>query len=175
MPGPGQYRPDPTEGITHVEDLPQPIVRTRSRNYRRRPCPRCGHGAYRDSLGRRTLHDLGDPRTDRPCDLVVVHSRHYCSQCRKSFNADMTDLADRGSHYTRRVIDTAVQLVVEDGLPYRTASWSLWRDHRVFVPHATIQNWVEAGGEKGSAADRSRAPRLGVVGFLGLPRRRRVV
>ena len=26
MPGPGQYRPDPTEGITRVEDLPQPIV-----------------------------------------------------------------------------------------------------------------------------------------------------
>jgi len=24
----------------------------------------------------------------------------------------------------------------------------LWRDHRVFVPWATIQNWVEAAGEK---------------------------
>ncbi len=24
-----------------------------------------------------------------------------------------------------------------------------WRDHRVFVPFATIQNWVEAGGKKG--------------------------
>ena len=60
----------------------------------------------------------------------------------------MTDLADPGSHYTRRVVDTAVRLVVEDGLPYRAASWSLWRDHRVFVPYATIQNWVEAGGKK---------------------------
>jgi hypothetical protein len=175
VPGPGQYRPDPTEGITRVEDLPQPIVRTRSRNYRRRPCPRCGHGAYRDSLGRRTLHDLGDPRTDQPCDLVVVHSRHYCSKCRKYFNADMTDLADRGSHYTRRVVDTAVRLVVEDGLPYRVASWSLWRDHRVFVPYATIQNWVEAGGEKGTATGRDRAPRLGLGGLLGLDRRRRAV
>jgi hypothetical protein len=38
----------------------------------------------------------------------------------------------------------AVRLVVEDGLPYRSASWHLWRDHRVFVPFATIQNWVEA-------------------------------
>jgi hypothetical protein len=27
-----------------------------------------------------------------------------------------------------------VRCVVEDGLPYRTASWHLWRDHRVFVP-----------------------------------------
>jgi len=42
----------------------------------------------------------------------------------------------------------AVRLVVEDGLPYRAASWHLWRDHRVFVPYATIQNWVEAGGKR---------------------------
>jgi hypothetical protein len=42
----------------------------------------------------------------------------------------------------------AVRLVVEDSLPYRSASWTLWRDHRVFVPFATIQNWVAAGGKK---------------------------
>jgi hypothetical protein len=41
-----------------------------------------------------------------------------------------------------------VRLVVEDGLPYRASSWHLWRDHRVFVPYATIQNWAEAAGEK---------------------------
>lgn len=42
MPGPGEYRPDPTEGITHIEDLPKPNVSLRSRNYRRlldhQPC-----------------------------------------------------------------------------------------------------------------------------------------
>ena len=175
MPGPGQYRPDPTEGITRVEDLPQPIVTGRSRNYRRRPCPRCGHSSYRDSLGRRTLHDLGDPRAGRPRDLVVVHSRHYCSKCRRYFNADMTDLADPGSHYTRRVVDTAVRLVVEDGVPYRAASWSLWRDHRVFVPYRHDPELGRGRGEKGGAAGRDRAPRLGVGGLLGLPRRRRAV
>jgi hypothetical protein len=87
----------------------------------------------------------------------------------------MTDLADRGSHYTRRVVDTAVRLVVEDGLPYRAAGWSLWRDHRAFVPYATIQDWVEAGGEKGDATGRGRAPGRGAVGLLGLHRRRRAV
>jgi hypothetical protein len=87
----------------------------------------------------------------------------------------MTDLADPGSHSTRRVVDTAVRLVIEDGLPDRTASWSLWRDHRVFIPYATIQDWVEDGGEKGGAADRHRLPRLGTVGLLGLHRRRRAV
>jgi transposase-like protein len=175
VPGPGEYRPDPTEGIIRVEDLPQPIVTRRSRDNRRRPCPRCGHSSYRDSRGCRTLHDLGGPRTGRPQDVVVTYSRHYCTRCRKYFNVDMTDLADPGSHSTRRVVDAAVRLVVEDGLPCRATSWGLWRDHRVFVPYATIQNWVEAGGEKGDATDRDRAPRLGVVGLLRLPRRRRAV
>src|SRR5512140_886399 len=148
MPGPGEYRPDPTEGITRIEDLPKPKVRCQSRNYRRRSCPRCGQSAYRDRRVRRTLHDLGNPLTGRPRELIVIYSQHYCTRCRKYFNADMTDLAAPGSHYTKRVVDTAVRLVIEDGLPYRAASWSLWRDHRVFVPYATIQNWVEDGGEK---------------------------
>ena len=148
MPGPGEYRPDPTVGISRTEDLPKTKVCIQSRNYRRRRCPHCGHSAYRDRLGRRTLHDLGNPFTGRPRDIVVLCSQHYCSRCRKYFNADMADLADPGSHYTRRVIDIAVRLVVEDGLPYRVAGWTLRRDHRVFVPSATIQNWVEAGGKK---------------------------
>ena len=65
------------------------------------------------------------------------------------------------SAYTHRVIDIAVRIVVEDGLPYRPASWHLWRDHRVFVPFATIQNWVEAGGKKGAGAHGHGLPRLG--------------
>jgi hypothetical protein len=42
----------------------------------------------------------------------------------------------------------AVRLVVEDGLPYRPSRGHLWRDHRVFVPFATMQNWAEAGEKK---------------------------
>jgi len=56
-------------------------------------------------------------------------------------NADTSDLAPPGGQYTHRVTALAVRLVVEDGLPC-TASWHLWRDHRVFVPFATLQNWV---------------------------------
>jgi hypothetical protein len=33
----------------------------------------------------------------------------------------MTDTAGPGSHYTRRLVATAVRSVVEDGLPYRSA------------------------------------------------------
>jgi hypothetical protein len=150
--GPGEYLPDSTEGVTRVEDLPRPLVRHRSRNYRRRCCPHCGRSCYRDSRGRRTLHDLGCLGRDRPRDLHVAYSKHRCEVCGLYFSADLSDLAPPGSHYANRVIDLAVRVVVEDGLPYRTASWHLWRDHRVFVPHATIQNWVEAAGKKGRAA-----------------------
>ena len=72
-------------------------------------------------------------------------------KCRKYFHADLSDLAPPGGQYTHHVIALAVRLVVEDGLPYRPASWHLWRDHRVFVPVATIQHWGEAGGKKAQA------------------------
>ena len=151
MPKPGEYIPDSTEGITRVEELPKPKTVRRSRNYRRRPCPRCGRRAYRLRRVVRMLHDLGDPRSGRPCDIHVTYSQHRCPQCNLYFNADMNDLALPKCHYTHRVLALAVRLVVEDGLPYRTASWHLWRDHRVFVPFATVQNWVEAGGKKGGS------------------------
>jgi hypothetical protein len=96
------------------------------------------------------LHDLGNLGTGHPVDLVVAFSSHSCATCHKHFNIDLSDLAPPGGHYTHRVIDLAVRLVVDDSLPYRPARWHLWRDHRVFVPFATIQNWVEAGGKKGA-------------------------
>jgi hypothetical protein len=94
------------------------------------------------------LHDLGDPRSDRPIDLVIAYSKHHCSHGGCYFSIDLSDLALPKCLYTRRVQQVAVRLVAEDGLPYQAASWHLWRDHRVFVPYATIQNWVEAAGEK---------------------------
>jgi transposase len=151
MARPGQYVADATECVTRVEDLPEPQVIERSRNYKRCRCPECDCRAYRLRTCERTLHDLGDPLSGRPRDLHVSYSQHRCQDCGAYFNAAMDDLALPKSHYTHRVVQTAVRLVVEDGLPYRAASWHLWRDHRVFVPFATIQNWVEAGGEKGGA------------------------
>ena len=152
--GPGEYVPDSTQGITKPADLPLPNIEPRSRDYRRRCCPDCGQSSYRDTRGRRILHDLGDLRSGRPRDLLVTFSKHRCERCRRYFGADLTDLAPASSRYTHRVVCVAIRLVVEDGLPYRAASWHLWRDHRVFVPYATIQNWVEAAGKKkGGDAD----------------------
>jgi transposase len=148
MPGPGEYVPDVTEGITRVEDLPKPRMERRSRNYSARRCRRCGRRAGRYAVASRTLHDLGDPRSDRPVNLVVRYSKHHCPRCGCCFSAELSDLALPKCLYTRRVQQLAIRLVAEDGLAYQAASWHLWRDHRVFVPYATIQNWVEAAGGK---------------------------
>ena len=150
MSGPGEYLPDPTEGITRPENLPQPKVVLRSRNYKHYCCPDCQHRCWRNKVITKILHDVGDLVSGRPRDIHLTYSQHYCTKCRKSFNADTTDYALPKAHYTHRVVSLAVRLVVEDRLPYQQASWHLWRDHRVFVPFATIQNWVEGGGKKSS-------------------------
>ena len=159
--GPGQYLSDPTEGITKPEDLPQAKIVRRSHNFKHRPCPRCGSTCFRHGWATRVLHDVGDLVAGRPRDIHLAYSRHWCSVCRKAFNADTSEYALPKAHYTYRVVSMAVRLVVEDGLPYQAASWHLWRDHRVFVPFATIQNWVEAGGKKGGAANVDGLSRLG--------------
>ena len=86
MPGPSEYRSDPSEGIKRSEDLPKTKIRVQSRNYRRRPCPRCGHRSYRDGTDPRDgrgwfpTGDLGsmDPTTGhltvsgRAGDVIVT-------------------------------------------------------------------------------------------------------
>jgi len=131
----------------------------RSRNDSRPPCPECARSCYRNRSVERRLHDVGDLVSGRPRELHLTSSQHYCCKCKRDFNVDTSDLAPPKSHYTHRVIALAVRLVVEDGLPYRSARWHLWRDHRVFVPYATIPNWVEAGGESGDPRRRKLSRR----------------
>lgn len=140
MPGPGEYVADRTEEITHVEDLSKAKVVRRSRNFPQRPCPRCERSCYCKRIVERTLRDVGDLVSERPRNIQLTYSQHYYCKCKRYFNVDTSDLAPLKSHYTYRVIAMAVRLVVEDVLSYRAASWHLWRDHRVFVPFATIQN-----------------------------------
>ena len=125
MSGPGVYVPDVTEGITRVEDLPQPRIKLRSRNFSCRRCPFCGGRGGRWGVASRTVHDLGDSLSGRPIDLHICYSTHRCLACRHSFPADQSDLAPLKSQYTHRVQQTAVRLVIEDDMPYRMASWHL--------------------------------------------------
>ena len=76
MVGPGVYRPDPTEGMTVIANLPPPEIVPSSRTDKRQPCPRCGHSAYRDKQCQRTLHDLGNLDLWCPRDLVVTSAQH---------------------------------------------------------------------------------------------------
>ncbi len=175
MSPPGDYIADVSEGITRPEDLPAPRLEQHSRNYPRRRCAGCGHSARRYGVARHRLHDLGDPRHGRPIDLVLLQSKHRCLTCRRCFLADVSDLALPKSRYTIRVQRTSVRLVIEDGLPYRAASWHLWRDHRVFVPWPTIQNWVEAAGKKKPGRHRHRIPRPRPGDLQRLSRYRRAI
>jgi DNA-directed RNA polymerase subunit RPC12/RpoP len=170
--GPGAYRPDPSAGIPAPADLPQPAIVPYSRNDRRNACPRCGHAAYRDKPFQRTLHAVGNLALWCPRDLLGTYSQPSCTKCRKDFRADLADLAPPGRQYPHRVIDLAVRLVVADGVPSRPARWHLWRDHRVFVPFATMQHWGEAGGKKGAGTHGPGRPGLGGGGFFGLRGRR---
>jgi hypothetical protein len=52
--GPGEYVPDPTEGIVDIQDLPRPQLVAYSRHHDHTPCPRCDHLAYRHTSGQRT-------------------------------------------------------------------------------------------------------------------------
>ncbi len=128
MPGPGEYRPDPTEGITRIEDLPKTKIGCQSRNFRRRPCPRCGHSSYRDRQFRRTLHDLGNPLTGRPRDIVVIYSQHYLHPLPQVLQRrhDRPGRTRQPLHATRRRRRRPPGH--RGRLPYRTASWTLWRD-----------------------------------------------
>jgi hypothetical protein len=115
--GPGEYVPDPTEGLVDIQDLPRPQLVAYRRNHAPTPCPRCDHLAYRHQCGQRPWHDLGDWSTGGPVDLRVPYAAHDCSQCRKHCTIALSEVAPPGGHYTHRVIPMAVRLVVEDGLP----------------------------------------------------------
>ncbi len=117
MAKPGVYVADVTEGITGPSQLPKATVQIRKRSRRRARCPQCGKSCYRDTEGERLLHDLGSVRSNRPLDLKVIYSKHRCEKCRIYFNTEMSDLAPTGARYTHRVIQTAVRVVLEEGLP----------------------------------------------------------
>ena len=80
MAGPGAYLPDATEGITKPQDLPQPKVLRRSRNFKHCPCPRCQRRSGRNGVHSRILHDVGDLVAGRPRDIHLLYSQHYCTK-----------------------------------------------------------------------------------------------
>ena len=169
--GPGEYLADVTEGIVDPANLPAPLLEIIHRDAKQAPCIKCGCMAHRLRRFCRRLHDLGDPRSGRPRERAVHGAQYHCGQCDAYFSIDLSDLCAARAAYTHAVVRLAIRLVVEDNLPYRAACWHLWRDHRVFVPFATIQNWVEAAGEKSGRAGPGFLPRSGPGKLQRLHRR----
>ena len=115
MSGPGEYRPDATEGIIRPEDLPKAKVVRQSRNFKHRPCPRCGKSCYRDKTFTRTLHDVGEqngtaylvmqylakPGDKRPIVDALMTNRFVGSV---KFSADEFDEAQKNSREFRAYV-----------------------------------------------------------------------
>ena len=129
--------------------MPEPIIKVVRRVRKRAECPVCGRPCSAYKRKQRRLRDIGDLRGGRPVELHVIYAQYYCRRCGRYFNVDMSNLAKPGAQYTRPVVELAVRLVGEESLAYRQASWHLWRDHRVFVPIGTVQNWVQAAEKEG--------------------------
>jgi hypothetical protein len=68
MPGPGEYRPDPSEGITRIEDLPKPKIR-RLGDRRVGELRLVGLPAHRQDVPRRH-------RQHQPQSLHSIRHRH---------------------------------------------------------------------------------------------------
>ena len=72
--GPGDYQPDPTEKITHVDDLPKPKIVQRSRVRKKCACPLCQCPAKRHVLCQRSLRHLGNHDSGRPVEIRLQYS-----------------------------------------------------------------------------------------------------
>ena len=175
MEGPGEYLPDVTEGITRVEDLPKPRIVKRSRNYKRRPCPSCGRSAYRDRVVRVHPARSGRPEGRPPggpgghlLPAPLLPLRHLLQRRHGRPGPAQGPLhPPRGGH--GRPAGGGGRLALSHG------QLAPWRDHRVFVPFATIQNWVEAGGKKAEQHVATAVSGRGPGRLLRVHRRRRTV
>ena len=172
---PGAYVPDATEGVIDPAELPKASISAAREITGGAVAPVAVKAATVTAAASEYCMIWATFIPEHPVDIEVSYSKHRCEECGIYFNAAMSDLAVAGSRYTCRVVNTAVRLVSDDGLPYREASWHLWRDHRVFVPFATIQNWVEAAGEKKLPASDGGVSSVGAERLFGIHRRRRVV
>ena len=110
MSGPGNYVPDPTEGITNPDDLPAPVIKNRSHCRKKSRCPYCKHLATRCKKPTRKLHHPGDPASGQPVDILLQYSAHYCRQCDKYFNIDTSHIAPPKSACANAVIELAIRL-----------------------------------------------------------------
>jgi hypothetical protein len=139
--------PKLTGDITCMKDLPKANHDQRSSNDRRR-CPNCGHPLPQGSLFTGFQLDLKDLAAQLSDQSVPVPP-HCGSKCNTCFGGVQSNPTAPDCQHTRRAIRWALRLVREEGSNHRGASWRLYCEHQVFVPAATIKNWIKASRGKG--------------------------
>lgn len=100
-------------------------------------CPRCRKKAKRHSRGQRKAVDLGGVVVE------VAYSKHYCTQCRKHFSTDTSDIAGKWGRYTNRVHDAAMKMMTgtRSITSLRQVSKKMARLHKIRIPETTLSDW----------------------------------
>lgn len=105
-------------------------------------CDQCQRPAPRFTTAARTAIDI---HLDHPVLLHIVVSVHHCAACHRYFRAQPPFIRP-SAVYTNRVIDKAVQSVVEDGLAMRCVPDRLARDFWVQPSEGSVRRWYSAYG-----------------------------
>ncbi len=111
----------------------------KSRNYYFCCCPVCGQQAPRNNTSTRTVKDVS---LDGPLLQEIIHSKHYCKNCNKFFNAPMDDLVVKGCCYSRRTHRLVMVRLLEDVLGVKVVRRQMSRDFYVEISDKTIYRWA---------------------------------
>ena len=174
MPGPGEYRPDPTVGIARTEDLPKTKVGVQSRNYRRRL----------PALLDTAPTAIGSSAAPSTTWATPSPGGPATSSC--SVRSTTAAAAASTSTPTRPIWPTPAA-ITPAGSSTSPSGWSSRTAYPIALPTGPSGATTACSsptqrsrtgsrpGGKGGATDRHRASRLGTLGLLGLHRRRRAV
>ena len=100
-------------------------------------CDRCRKPAQFFATAERSAIDV---HLDHPVLLQVTVSVHHCSECNHYFRSQPPFL-QRGTMYSQRVIDKAVQSVYTDGMAMRRVPARLARDFWIRPSEGSVRRW----------------------------------
>lgn len=136
--------------------MPTKVV-TRDVSKRKKPCE------YENCDGTASIHkyrttrfgDLGNGPGGDVSYLDVRYGVYYCPTCDRYFTQKLYEgTYDRGhSHFTKRVHDKAVNLVIDKKQPLVEAIRSMKHQYGTEIPLATLSDWVRREKERREKED----------------------
>lgn len=106
-------------------------------------CPECGTLSKRRSKDKVFYRDLN---LDKPTVLCVTVGNYYCPKCRRHYRNELP-FAVKGSHFTKRVIDTAIKAVDRDNMSFNNIPERLRDDFNVDVSCSSTRRWFNRFGD----------------------------